>query len=181
MPLLIIPAILLVALAAWIILLPYLVWRQYRLGRARRRAVPWVIAVNSWVLLASALVFLITMTVTSLWWTGALGYALLGLMGGAGLGLAGTWLGRFESTSGQLYFIPIRWPLLVVYGLVASRLVLAAAELWRDVAGSEALALIPHVDRASLFAVAGVVLGYYLALAWGVKTRLARRCRKPLL
>ncbi|MFN0128835.1 MAG: hypothetical protein ACKV19_19360, partial [Verrucomicrobiales bacterium] len=112
MPLLIIPAVLLVALAAWILLLPYLVWRQYRLGRAKRRAVPWVIAVNSWVLLASTLVFLLTMTVTSLWWTGSLGYALLGLMGGAALGLAGTGLARFETTSAQLYFIPNRWPLL---------------------------------------------------------------------
>jgi hypothetical protein len=177
MPLLIIPAVLLVALVAWVTLLPYFVWRQYRLGHARRRAVPWILAVNAWTLLASTTLFVTTMSLTSLVWDGSLSHALLGLIGGTGIGLAGTWLCRLETVGNRVFLKPNHWPVLAVYLLVAARLVLTGADWWRAVSSNGPEPSVPLLDRAGLTAVAGVVLGYYLSFTWGLRWRLARFLR----
>ena len=174
MPLLIIPLLILLMLAAWLLLLPLSLWQRYRYGRARRRAWPWAVRLNAWMLLVSLLVFLASMALTNMWWPGALLYATGGLGIGLLVGTAGLWLSRFEHTPQGLFYTPNPWLVLALTVLVAARIAMGFVELWRHWQGRETLAMIPVLDHASLFSVAGLLLGYYLAYTWGLRRRLPR-------
>ena len=175
MPLLIVPLVVLVLLALWLMLLPVSLWQRYRMGKARRRARPWLVRFNAWALLVSLLLFLASMAVTNVWWPGALAYAASGVGIGVVLGIAGLWLSRFEATPQGMFYTPNPWLVLSLTLLVAGRIAMGFAELWRYWQGRESLALIPVLDHASLFAVAGLLLGYYLAYTWGLRRRLPPR------
>lgn len=174
MPLLIIPLVILILLALWLLLLPLSLWQRYRLGKARRKAWPWMVKLNSWVLLFSAIAFLASMALTNLWWPGALGYALAGLGIGLVIGLLGLCLSRFENTAQGLFHTPNQWLMLGLTLLVAARIVMGFVEMWRYWQGREALSIIPVLDHASLFAVAGLLIGYYLSYTWGLRRSLSR-------
>lgn len=174
MPLLILPLIVLVLLLLWLVLLPLSLWQRYRLGKARRKAWPWLVKLNSWLLLASSLVLLISMAVTNIWWPGAFVYALTGWGIGVVTGLAGLWLTRFEATPQGLFYTPNAWLILLLTLLVTARIAMGFVELWRYWQGNQALAMVPVLDHASLFAVAGLLIGYYLVYTWGLRRRLPR-------
>ena len=175
MPLLIVPLVILVLLALWLLLLPLSLWQRYRLGKARRKAWPWLVRLNSWLLLFSSGLFVASMAITSVWWPGALGYALAGMGAGLLTGIIGLWLSRFEQTPQGLYYTPNPWLVLTLTLLVAARIAMGFVEMWRYWQGRETLSIIPVLDHASLFAVAGLLLGYYLAYTWGLRPRLPRR------
>src|SRR5689334_12449884 len=100
MPLLLLLPLLVVALALlWLLLLPFALWQRYRMGRARRRALPWVTALNVGSLLLSSLVFLGTAAIAAHWVAGAFVYAVGGIGLGALLAVLGVWLTRFEHTT----------------------------------------------------------------------------------
>lgn len=174
MPLLLIPLAILVVLALWLLLLPLSLWQRYRFGKARRRAWPWLVRVNAWTLLLSAGVYLGVMGITSYWWTGAFTYAAAGLAAGLGLGVAGLLLSRFERTPQGLFYTPNAWLILALTLVVAARIAMGFVELWRYWRGGESLSLVPIVDHASLFAVAGLLIGYYLSFTWGLRSKLPR-------
>ncbi len=175
MPLLIVPLAVLVLLGLWLLLLPLSLWQRYRMGKARRRARPWLVRLNAWALLVSLLLFLASMALTNVWWPGALAYATAGLGIGVVTGIAGLWLSRFETTPQGMFYTPNPWLVLALTLLVAGRIAMGFVELWRYWQGRESLALVPVLDHASLFAVAGVLLGYYLAYTWGLRRRLPPR------
>lgn len=172
MPLLILPLILLLLPVVWLVLLPLSLWQRYRLGKARRKAWPWLVKLNAWLLLVSACVFLASMALTGLWWPGALAYAAGGLVAGLLLGIAGLWLSRFERTPQGLFYTPNAWLILALTVLVTLRIALGFVELWRYWQGTQALAAVPVFAHASLFAVAGLLLGYYLSYTWGLRRKL---------
>ncbi len=174
MPLLVVPLVVLVLLVLWLVLLPLSLWQRYRLGKARRKAWPWLVKLNSWVLLFSACVYLTGMLLTNVWWPGALGYALAGIGIGLVAGIIGLWLSRFEATSQGLFYTPNAWLILGLTLLVSARIAMGFVEMWRYWQGREALPIIPVLDHASLFAVAGLLLGYYLSFTWGLRRRLPR-------
>lgn len=174
MPLLIVPLVILLLLVLWLLLLPLLLWQRYRMGKARRRAWPWMVKFNSWALLFSACVFMAGMALTDLWWPGALGYALAGFGIGLATGLIGLWLSRFENTAQGLFYTPNPWLALALTLVVAARIAMGFVEMWRYWQGREALSIIPVLDHASLFAVAGLLIGYYLGYTWGLRRRLPR-------
>lgn len=174
MPLLVVPLVLLALLVLWLVLLPLGLWQRYRLGKARRKAWPWLVKLNAWLLAASSVVFVAGMALTTLWWPGALGYALAGLGAGLALGALGLWLCRFEYTPQGLFYTPNAWLILALTLLVVLRLALSLVELWRYWQGAAALAAVPVFDHASLFAVAGLLLGYALCFSWGLRRRLPR-------
>ena len=175
MPLLIVALAVLVLLGLWLLLLPLSLWQRYRMGKARRRARPWLVRLNAWALLVSLLLFLASMALTNVWWPGALAYATAGLGIGVVTGIAGLWLSRFETTPQGMFYTPNPWLVLALTLLVAGRIAMGFVELWRYWQGRESLALVPVLDHASLFAVAGVLLGYYLAYTWGLRRRLPPR------
>jgi uncharacterized membrane protein YidH (DUF202 family) len=178
MPLLIVPLVILLLLVLWLVLLPLSLWQRYRLGKARRKAWPWLVHLNSWMLLASLLLFVPSMALASLWWPGAFSYALAGVGVGLLAGVSGLWLTRFESTSQGLYYTPNAWLILTLTLLVTARIVMGFVEMWRYWQGRETLSMIPLLDHASLFALAGLLIGYYFIYTWGLRRRL--RSANPL-
>lgn len=174
MPLLLVPLVVLLLLLAWLLLLPLSLWQRYRFGKMRRRALPWLVKLNAWLLLVSALLFGLGMLVTEHWWPGALRHAAIGLGVGLPLGGVGLWLSRFERTPQGLYYTPNAWMALSLTLVVAARIVMGFVELWRRWQGDESLAMLPLFGHASLFAVAGLLIGYYLAYQWGLRLRLRK-------
>jgi len=175
MPLLIVPLVILVLLVLWLLLLPFSLWQRYRLGKARRKAWPWLVRLNSWLLLFSGGLFVASMAITSVWWPGALAYALAGMGAGFLAGIIGLWLSRFEQTPQGMYYTPNAWLVLSLTLLVAARIAMGFVEMWRYWQGRESLSIVPVLDHASLFAVAGLLLGYYLSYTWGLRRRLPPR------
>ena len=91
MPLLLIPLLPLVLLAAWALLLPLSLWLRYRVGKSRQRAVGWIVAANAWALAVSTILFLLGAWIGGHWVVDALRDACLGLLAGIALGLWQGW------------------------------------------------------------------------------------------
>lgn len=172
MPLLIVPLVIGVLLLLWLLLLPLTLWQRYRMGKARRRAIGWLVKLNAWALLLSILLFTFSMWITNHWWPGALRYAVIGLASGVLVGVLGLWLSKFERTPQGLFYTPNAWLVLSLTLVIAVRLVMGFVELWRAWQGTQSLAMLPVFEHASLFAVAGLLMGYYLAYNWGLCRRL---------
>lgn len=175
MPFLIVPLVILLLLALWLVLLPVSLWQRYRLGRARRMARGWLLAFNAWSLLVSVAIFLGVSALGLFWWPDSLSGAGLGLAAGIVLGVVGVALTRWEVAPQGVFYQPNAWLVLLLVAIVAGRIVLGFVQMARywqagDTTASHAL-LSGH---GSLLAVAGLLLGYYLAYAWGVKRRVAR-------
>lgn len=170
--LLLLPLLLAAVFALWVLLLPLAIVQRYRHGRARRRVQPWFVGANAWLLALSALVFLASAWGLGHWVPGALPDAALGLGAGLLAGLAGLRLDRFEATPQGFFRTPNRWLVLGLSLLLAARIAVGAWLAWQELAGSAGLA---WVTRGGLLAVAGVLLGYASATAWGLRARVRRR------
>lgn len=178
MPLLLIPAILLLAVAAMLLLWPFALWQRYRQGSARRRAVRWLARLNAWVLFVSTSLFLAGALVAALVVDGALAYALAGLLAGGVLGRAGIAITRFEISPAAMFYTPNRW---LVGGLTVLLLAKLALTLWQALRrlGAEALPAAEPAwsalgGPAGLFAAGGLLIGYHLAYAWILRARVLR-------
>ena len=176
MPLLLIPALLLLALAAALALWPLGLWMRYRSGRARRRARPTWVALNVMGLALSASMLLGGAAVAGIWIEGAAWNAALGLLAGALLGIAGLGLARFEAGAGQLHYTANAWLIGALGLLLAARVALAGWQAWhRAFAGGPPSLPWPWLaDPASLWAVGAVLLGYHLAFNLGLRRKLRR-------
>jgi hypothetical protein len=168
-----IPLLLLCIAGLWLVLLPLTLRQRYRYGTARRRAYGWVLRVNAWVLLVSVPGLLATAWLGTRWSIDALRDAALGLGLGAMLGVLGLLLTRFEHIDGRLHYTPNRWLVLLLTILVALRIVLGIWLAWHRLndAGVEGQAWMRLVDAGGLWSVAGVLLGYATAYAWGLSRR----------
>lgn len=166
---------LLILFACFLLAMPLTLVQRYRMGKARRLGRPWVAMLNLVTLVFSIPFFLWATAITNLWVPGALHYALLGLAGGALLGLVGLILTRWETAPDSLHYTPNRWLILAITLAVAARLVYG---LWRGwhawhAAGGDHSWLASSGVAGSL-AVGAVVLGYYLIYSAGVCWRLRR-------
>lgn len=175
MPLLLVPLLLIILVVAWLILLPLTLRQRYRYGHARRRAQGWMLRINAWVLLSSVPGLLVMAWLGTRWSTDALRDAFLGLWIGAALGGLGLVLTRFEHIDGRLHYTPNRWLVLALTVLVALRIAMGAWLAWHRVTAdaSDGGAWVQLVDAGGLWGVAGVLLGYAAAYAWGLYRRHA--------
>ncbi|GAB3340908.1 DUF1453 domain-containing protein [Marilutibacter aestuarii] len=176
MPLLILPLLLLALLAVVLVLLPLSLWQHYRAGHARRRALGWLVALNAWSLAATLPGFLLAAWLGSVWSPDALADAAGGLVVGALLGLAGLWLTRFETVQGRLYYTPNRWMALALALLVALRIALGLWWAWHRASGTDVdgAGWQGLVQAGGLWAMGGLLLGYAIAYAWGIRRRHRR-------
>jgi len=183
MPLLLIPLLVVVVAALWAVLLPISLLQRYRYGRMRRRAQALPLRVNAWMLLLLALpLFLSSAWIGEFWAPGARSHALVGVGVGLAVGVLGLLMTRFEDTPQGLYYTPRAWLVLLLTAVVAIRIGLGLWQLWARW-HSAYTAEDWWASQASLFAVAGLLLGYYLAYTWGLKRRLrvtSRRFADPL-
>lgn len=174
MPLLLLPLLVAGLVALWLLLLPLLLWQRYRLGRARQRAVGWVVGTNAWLLALSAVAFLAGAWLGQRWIPAAGTLALAGLGGGVLLGMLGSALAHLEVTPQGTFHTPNRWLVLLLTGLVAARIALALWQAWLHLRADQPV----HgllAEQGSLFGLAGLLLGYYLAYAWGLRRALRAR------
>jgi len=174
MPLLLIPLLIAGFVALWALLLPLALLQRYRRGKARRRAQGWMVRGNAVLLMLSVCLFVFGAWIGTRWIDAALLYACIGLGIGITAGIAGLWLSRFEPTENGLYYTPNRWLVLTLTTLVAVRIAMSLWQLWQRWQTSEAIGWQVLNDHASLFAVGGILLGYYLAYTLGLRARIAR-------
>lgn len=173
MPLLLLLPLLLVALVVlWLLLLPLAVWQRYRTGRARRRAVAWVTGLNAWSLLVSVAMFVFSAWLAGHWIDAALPHAAAGLGVGVLLGIAGLALTRFEAMPQGLYYTPNRWLVLALTLIVVARIAYGLLRMQQAWAADAHAAWLSQ--QGSVLAVGGLLLGHYLAYAWGLRRRIRR-------
>jgi hypothetical protein len=172
MPLLLLPLLVLALMVLWLLLWPFALWQRYRMGRARRRAIAWVAGFNAWSLLVSVLVFLLGACLTGHWVEAALEDAAAGVVAGALLGLLGLALTRFEATPQGLYYTPNRWLVLALTLIVAARIAYSLYRMQQAWVADVHAAWLSQ--QGSVLAVGGLLLGHYLAYAWGLRRRLRR-------
>lgn len=172
--LLLVPVFVLALLCLWIVLLPLSLWQRYRIGRMRLRLRPWLVRLNSWLLLVSVAVFVAVAALSGLWLPGSLTYAAGGLATGGLLSLAGMALTRFEWRPDGMHYTPNAWIALGLTALIAARIAMGFVHLFQYWQASDNAGWRQALDHHSLLAVGGVVLGYYLGYAWGLRRRLGR-------
>ena len=175
--LLLVPLLVLLVLALWLVLLPFSLWARYRSGRARRLARGWGVRANAWATAVSVPLFLASAWWATRWHAAALRDAAIGLLGGVAFGLVSLWLTRFERDARGLWYTPHRWPVLLLTGVVAARLLLGAWMAWRHASGAAPAAWADALDAGAWLGVAGLLLGHALAYAWGLRARLGAGVR----
>ena len=178
MPFIAVALALLGGLAALLILTPLSLFLRYRAGTARRPARRWVAAINVVAVSVSTTLLLLVAAVTSYWVPVALRYALLGLAGGALLGLLGLGLSRWEETPRSLHVTPSRALVLTIMLVVAARLAYGFWRSWHawHAAAGDTSWLVASGAAGSL-AAGALVLGYYLTYWAGVWGRINRHLR----
>ena len=172
MPLILLAVALILAPIA---LMPLALVLRYRAGTARRQARGWVATLNLVALAISTSLFLLGAGLTSIWVPHALGYSLLGLLGGIALGIIGLWLSRWERAPQSLHYTPNRSLVLGVTLIVTGRLLYGlwrGWDTWRHAAGETSW--LAAFGVAGSMAAGAVVLGYYLSYWMGVLRRLRR-------
>jgi hypothetical protein len=175
-----VPLILLAAalLLAPIVLMPLSLVLRYRAGTARRQARGWVATLNLAGLAISTSLFMTGAALASIWVPRALGYSLLGLLGGFALGIIGLWLSRWERAPQSLHYTPNRWLVLGVTLVVTARLLYGfwrGWHAWRHAPGETSS--LAAFGVAGSMAAGAVVLGYYLSYWMGIRRRLRRHTR----
>jgi hypothetical protein len=172
MPLFLLALALIAVLALVALSLPFSIIGRYRAGTARRRARPWLVLVNVVSIGISAVFFLVTAAVSSIWVPGAFSYSVGGLGGGLVLGMVGLRLTRWEATSQSLHYIPNRWLVLAITVGVLLRLAFGFWRVWEAWHSSAAShSWVAESGLAGSMSTGAVLLGYYFAFWLGVWSR----------
>ena len=177
MPLILVALLLFVFLAlAGVFLLSFVL--RYRAGTARRRSRPWVATTNAWMTSLSALFFLSFAALLSFWIGGAFPSALAGVGCGILLGLLGLVMTRWEANPDGFFYTPSRWLALFLTLAIAGRITYGWWRGFHPVGDSAGVN--PFLTASAMqlsLAVAGGLIGYYLAYAIGVRLRVTRHER----
>ena len=170
MPLLLLVLLLPVVLIA---LMPLILIQRYRVGTTRRIARPWMATLNVVLMALSAICFLAGAALTTVWVRDAFTGAAAGVALGAGLGLVGLVLTRWEPAAATLHYTPNRWLVLVVTSVVSARVLYGFWRSWTVArAGVDGTAMMLAFGIPESLAAGGTVIGYYTAYAFGVRRRI---------
>ena len=179
MPLLLIALVLLPLML--LALMPLILIQRYRVGTSRRLVRPWFVGLNLLLMALSALLFLAGAGVTSYWVANAFTGAALGLLGGALLGMLGLGMTRWEPTAATLHYTPNRWLVFIVTFAVTARVLYGLWRSWSVArAGVSGAPVVLAFGIPESLAVGGLVIGYYLTYAIGLRSRLRKWQRRPV-
>ncbi len=168
-------AVVLLFLVVLVLAMPLALVQRYRLGRARRLARGWVATINLVMLTLSAVIFLWAAALTNFWVPDAFRYSLVGLAGGALLGLLGLAVTRWESRPAGLHYTPNRWLVLAITFAVSARLFYGFWRMWQAwTTSARDTSWLAAAGVPTSLAVGAVVLGYYLIYAMGLRWRIGR-------
>ena len=155
-------------------LMPLLLIQRYRVGSARRMARPWLATLNLVVMAISVLFFLVGAAVTTLWVRNAFIGAAAGVALGTALGWLGLALTRWEPTPATLHFTPNRWLVLFVTFILSARVLYGLWRTWTVAeAGISGAAMVTAFGIPESLGAGGLVIGYYMAYAWGMRRRVS--------
>src|SRR5688500_1767119 len=172
MPLLIVVLLLPLLLLA---LMPLILIQRYRVGSARRMARPWMATSNVALMAFSALCFLAGAAVTAVWVPNAFTGAAAGIALGAGVGLVGLALTRWEPAAATLHYTPNRWLVLIVTFVVSARVLYGLWRSWTVArAGVYGTTMVLAFGIPESLAAGGTVIGYYFSYTVGLRRRILR-------
>jgi hypothetical protein len=149
---------------------------RYRAGTARRQARPWVASLNVWLTAFSAVFFLSFTLLLSFWVPSAFRFAVIGMGGGAILGLLGLALTGWELRPNGLFYTPNRWLAVMITLAIAARFIYGwwrAAHPGISAPGDQHWLITASGTQLSVAVAAGLI-GYYLVYSIGVRLRLTR-------
>ena len=149
---------------------------RYRAGTARRQGRRWVASLNVWMTSFSAVFFLSFTLLLSFWVGSAFRFTVIGMGGGAILGLLGLALTRWESRPEGLFYTPSRWLAFIIVFAITARIVYGwwrATHPGSNAPGDQHWFITASGMQLSLAIAAGLI-GYYLVHSIGVRLRLAR-------
>jgi hypothetical protein len=161
-------------------LMPLILWQRYRAGSARRLAKAWIATLNLVALVVSVLFFAIGAALTEVWIPTTLSAAAIGVVAGTVVGFLGLLMTRWEAGPRALHYTPNRYLVLGVTLIVSARILYG---FWR---GLQSVGATADGSFIALFGVpqsvgaGGVVLGYYLAYAVGLRWRIRQWQHRPL-
>jgi hypothetical protein len=162
-------------------LMPLILIQRYRMGSARRLARPWVATLHVVLTALSVVLFLTGSAVTAIWVPNAFRGAVLGVMSGLVLGVAGLLLTRWESKPAALHYTPNRWLVLLVTFMVSARVLYGFWRSWKAAeAGIYGSEMVLAFGIPQSLGVGGAVIGYYVAYALGVRRRIGEWQRRAL-
>ena len=170
--------VVLALILAPVVLVPLSLVLRYRAGVARRQARGWVAVLNLVALWISTALFLLGAAIANFWVPHALGYSLLGLLGGFALGIIGLWLSRWEHGPDVLHYTPNRWLVLAVTLLVTGRILFGLWRSWNAWHHAGETSVVQAFGVAGSLAAGAVVLGYYLSYWWGLRRRLRMHAQR---
>ena len=178
MPLLLLVLALPVILLA---LMPLVLLQRYRLGSARRLARPWINTITLASMIFSAAFFLFAAAMTQIWVPGAFRGAALGVAIGCVAGVVGLLLTRWEAGLRTLHYTPNRWLVLVITFIVSARVLYGFYRSWAAAsAGLAGTSMIDAFGVPQSLGAGGIVIGYYLVYAAGLRWQIRRWERRPL-
>jgi len=149
---------------------------RYRAGTARRQARRWVASLNVWMTSLSVVFFLSFTLLLSFWIESAFRFALIGLSVGSILGALGLAMTRWERQPEGLFYTPSRWLALVVTLAIAARFLYGwwrATHAGSGAAGDQHWLITASGTQLSVTVAAGLI-GYYLVYSIGVRLSLRR-------
>lgn len=174
MPLLLIPLAFLILMTLWVVLLPLSIWQRYRVGRSRRLVRPWLVNFNAWCLLLATGIFVVMNAILGAWFPDQLVQALAGILVGMLLGIIALWTSRFEWQPQGLFYQPNPWIILGLMVVVVGRIALSVLQIAQQGAAWWHDNPLDSDWHAGIVALAGLLLGYALSYAWGLRRRLRR-------
>jgi hypothetical protein len=153
--------------------IPLLFLIRFRLGTVRRRARPWVAAINVAVLAFSAAMLLVSASILNVWVPGSVKAAVAGFAAGAVLSVFGLGFTRWERSSQALFYRPNRWFALVIPLALTVRIIYWMWRGWHVWAGSpDTRSWLAQSGAAGSLGVGAAVAGYYFGYAIGVWFRV---------
>jgi hypothetical protein len=160
-------------------LMPLILWQRYRAGSARRLARPWIATLNLVAMFVSIVFFAVGAALTQIWFPGTLFAGSIGIGAGMIVGLLGLAATRWESGPRALYYTPNQFIVLGVTLLVSARVVYGFWRGFQSVNASADGSFMAAFGVPQSVGVGGVVLGYYLAYAIGLRWKIRRWQHRP--
>ena len=176
------PLVLLLLLPLVVIALtPLMLIQRYRAASARRQARPWAATLAIIAMAFSAVFFIVSTAVTTIWFPGALSGAAIGMAIGAGLGALGVALTRWEATVRSLHYTPNRWLVLLVTLVVSARILYGLFRSFQAAMGGlSGAATLDAFGVPESIAAGAIVIGYHLAYNVALRWRISRWQRRNL-